>query len=49
MGEWLNLEGTSGCHLVPPLLLGQSHLELLAQDKVQMVLSIYLQGWREIL
>ena len=38
--EWLRLEGASGCRL-----LRQAHLELAAQDCVQMA-SEYLWGWR---
>jgi len=40
--EWLRLEGTSGDHLVQPLLLSQGHPETLAQGSVQMAFE-YLQ------
>jgi len=46
MAERLRLEGMSGGHLViPPTLLKQGHLELVAKDHAQMAFE-YLQGWR---
>lgn len=42
--EWLILEGTSGHHLVQFPQLMEGHLELFAQDCIQMALE-YLQGW----
>jgi len=43
--EWLGLEGTSGDHLVHPILLKQVHLEQAAQDGVHASFE-YLQRRR---